>query len=306
MRLATATETRVVACEVCGREAPRVLAGYEKDYLVRCAGCGFVYSSRLPTQSELDAVYDRYTRQDQERTPATIAKLERTVERLLAIAPGRRVLDVGCNEGTLLEIFAAQGCEVHGTEYDARAAATCRAKGITVVEGRLLPDQAPAGGFDVVVLTEVIEHVNDARALVSGIHSLLAPGGVLYVTTPNFASLERRLIGPGWGMLTYPEHVTYWTPGTLDRLLTSCGLERMWLRSESISVYRIVQYLNARRGPGGASRDPEQVSARAQRAVAGNRVLGWARHAVNAVLAATGTGSSLVALYRRPIAGASA
>jgi 2-polyprenyl-3-methyl-5-hydroxy-6-metoxy-1,4-benzoquinol methylase len=57
--------------------------------------------------------------------------------------------------------------------------------------------------FDVVVLSEVVEHLTDPRTLLNEVHRILRPGGLLWATTPNGSGLSWRLLGerrdkPAW------------------------------------------------------------------------------------------------------------
>ena len=159
----------------------------------------------------------------------------------------------------------------------------------------LLPADIP--GFDLIVFTEVIEHINNPKQVLSHFHSLLSPGGLLFVTTLNFASLERYVLGSNWGMIMYPEHISYYTPRTLDAVCTRCGFRAVEIFTENISLYRVVQFLNLFRK--GAKFDAEGASARAQAFVSNNSVGAGIKSVINAGLRATGSGSSLVAVYRK-------
>lgn len=290
-------------CLLCSGTELRVLPGYEKDHLVACKSCAFTFSARHPTSEELDKVYGSYQR-DFVRTEMTLQKMRETARRLKDASQARRVIDVGCGDGEFLRCFGELGCEVFGSEYGAEAEEVCRRKGITMLVGGVMPSMPvgyPEAGFDLAIFTEVIEHVQNPREVLGNLWQLLRPGGLLYVTTPNFASLERRMIGPQWGMIAYPEHLSYYSPDTLDYALRMAGFERISLSSENVSLFRIVQYLNRRKSTaqGGGRLDAESMSAVAQKAVQGNVVLRLVKRMINACLRWTGSGTSLVALYRR-------
>jgi SAM-dependent methyltransferase len=94
--------------------------------------------------------------------------------------------------------------------------------------------------FDIVLLTEVIEHLTQPHMLLAEVHRILAPEGALVLTCPNLLALENRLgllFGTRWGL--FPSqmafnlpadvnchrhgHVAHYTPFTLTRLLTAMG-----------------------------------------------------------------------------------
>jgi SAM-dependent methyltransferase len=74
----------------------------------------------------------------------------------------------------------------------------------------------------VVTLVDVIEHVPDPRRLVREAHGLLRPGGLLLVVTPDVSSIAARAFGRRWWHYRIA-HVGYFSPGTLDLLLSASG-----------------------------------------------------------------------------------
>jgi len=295
-------DQNIAFCLICGSAQLRKLTGYEKDHLVACKGCSFVFSNRRPSKEELDTVYGGYSR-EVSRTRATLLKMEKTALWLKSISNAKRVIDIGCGDGEFLRIFKELGCEVFGTEYDKKTEDICRGKGIIMLPGGVKPsmgDGQVPGSFDLALLTEVIEHINNPVDVIEHLACVLKRGGLLYVTTPNFAGIERRILGAQWCMFAYPEHISYYSPTTLDLVLRNCGFEKVFIRTENISVFRMIQFLNRRKESAGmsAQRDPEQVSAAAQNAVQNSKILSLAKSMVNAMLNCTGTGTSLTAAYR--------
>jgi SAM-dependent methyltransferase len=98
--------------------------------------------------------------------------------------PGARVADIGCGTGGLLAQLATK-YDAIGVEMDATARDACARRGLRVLEGHL-PDAIPLpdASFDLVVSSEVVEHVEDDRGAVARLASLLAPGGTLVITVP--------------------------------------------------------------------------------------------------------------------------
>jgi 2-polyprenyl-3-methyl-5-hydroxy-6-metoxy-1,4-benzoquinol methylase len=112
------------------------------------------------------------------------------------IAPGSRVLDVGCSVGNFGEALQAlKGCEVVGVdinETDIAVAAT------RISEAYVFDISAPGaqdllGTFDVIVMADVIEHIPDPRAALTALHGLLREGGVLVYSIPNMGHMSVRL-----------------------------------------------------------------------------------------------------------------
>src|SRR3954452_364817 len=99
--------------------------------------------------------------------------------------------------------------------------------------------------------------------------NLLRPGGALYLTTPNFNSLSRRVVGPRWRAIEYPEHLNLFTPRTLDGLLTRAGLTKADLRTTGISPADIRAGLRPAKATDGPSGDSGSRDAQLRSQVAG-------------------------------------
>ncbi|WP_156839688.1 class I SAM-dependent methyltransferase [Novosphingobium aquimarinum] len=292
------------ACPLCSTptagNAITPLQRYEKDFLVRCRSCDFTFSLLDPTPEDYARVYARYdyAAEDAARTPLSIENERAVVERLTRFRQTGRVLDIAAGAGRFLEHFRTAGFSCHATEFSPEMCAYLEAKGFKTYAGGLSPDGAPENAFDVIVFTEVIEHTNRTREALNTIHRLLRPGGAVYITTPNFDSLERRIIGPSWGMLMWPEHITYWTPDTLDKGLRSAGFRQDSLITRNISPFRVVQALKKGRfGKALGNVSEQAVSDKAQATVASHRGLAFAKRAVNGGLRLTGLGSGIEAVY---------
>ncbi len=152
----------------------------------------------------------------------------RTAKRLLELvgdrAPGR-LLDVGCGHGLLLDEARRRGYDVLGLELSARAVAYARDRlrlPVREVPLEALPSDQD-GRWDVVVLADVLEHLEDPAAALERCHRLLAPGGALLLVTPDPASVAARLAGPRWwGYL--PAHTVLLPRAILRELVASTGL----------------------------------------------------------------------------------
>jgi SAM-dependent methyltransferase len=105
-------------------------------------------------------------------------------------APGGRVLDLGCGVGIHLKLLSRYG-EVWGADSSPKALEYCRRR----FQGRLdqveLPDRAPYpdASFDLIVMFDVLEHIQDDAAALRRVARLLNPGGILALTVPALPGL---------------------------------------------------------------------------------------------------------------------
>lgn len=197
--------------------------------LYRCRECRTVQQPALPQGLELT---EFYREMHDERYLDEEAGRRRTANRLLDLiaahrppSPNVRLLDVGCAHGLLLDEAHRRGYTTLGLELSAASARYGRdVLGLDVRE-QTLQELAAEGcePFDVIVLADVIEHLDDPCAVLDELATLLAPGGVLCVVTPDPASKTARIArGRWWGFI--PAH-TYLLPRrTLRELLSARGL----------------------------------------------------------------------------------
>lgn len=141
------------------------------------------------------------------------------------MAPGARVLDVGCGRGVILGALADRGFETHGVEISATAIIGADPRAEIRIAPRLADADYPEGYFDEVVIWHVLEHLEDPRATLQEIARILRPGGRLIVAVPNFSSAQARLSGGAWFHLDLPRHLYQFTLSGLRQLLEATGFE---------------------------------------------------------------------------------
>ena len=130
----------------------------------------------------------------------------RQAQMLAAVLAGRtgtqRIVDVGCGDGSATHLVTKLDARntVIGVDWSANALSQARARGLLVVQGGVdtagLP--LPDGCADVVIMSELIEHLVDTDAAIDEARRVLRPGGVLLLSTPNLAAwFNRGLVGLG-------------------------------------------------------------------------------------------------------------
>jgi 2-polyprenyl-3-methyl-5-hydroxy-6-metoxy-1,4-benzoquinol methylase len=192
--------------------------------LLACVECGTVQQPLLPAGDELHELYrdmsdDAYLGEEPGRR-ATAAHL---LDLIGARVASGRLLDVGCGHGLLLDEARSRGYETVGLELSRSAARHAReALGLDVRE-QPVESFIDLDGFDVVVLADVIEHLDDPVAAVDRCAGLLRPGGVLCVVTPDPSSVTARLAGRRWWGFV-PAHACLLPRATLRELLSARGL----------------------------------------------------------------------------------
>ncbi len=143
-------------------------------------------------------------------------------------AVARRVIDIGAGTGVFLSLFLREGSPAGAwsalaVEPDPIAAAHLRSLGAFDVEESTYAPDRRRGGFDLVTLNKVVEHVADPVAFLSGVATALdTPGGLMYVEVPDKATLFHR--APSDNILG-ALHRHLYSVRSLDEALRRAGLE---------------------------------------------------------------------------------
>ena len=135
-----------------------------------------------------------------------------------ALPKGSRVLEIACNDGSLLDRLRDDGFQVCGVDPAANLTAVAIAKGHDVRTG-FFPETRPEGKFDAIVAMNVCAHTPGPRALMQGVKDMLAPDGAAIIQTSQAFMLLN-----GEFDTIYHEHYSFFTPASMRRLAESCGL----------------------------------------------------------------------------------
>ncbi len=138
---------------------------------------------------------------------------------------GRRLLDVGCGDGSFLLRARQVGWKAFGTELNPRLA---RAVGLDVYTS--LAQATARGPFDCITAWHVLEHFVDPGEELRRMAGLLAPNGVLCLAVPNAESRQARQFSRHWLHLDVPRHLHHFSQSSLERHLGQAGLQaqRWW------------------------------------------------------------------------------
>lgn len=179
---------------------------------------GTDYPDALPGGDRLAALF-----------PRSRAFLDISYARQLqqAKSRGSRLLDVGCGNGSFVQFATRMGWEAEGIDPDPAAVAAARALGCRVSEGSLDDLLRRNGTFEHVTLSHVLEHVHEPATLLRQCFALLAPGGRLWLETPNLDSVGHTTFGSAWRGLEPPRHLVLFNQHALQMLLQDSGFERV-------------------------------------------------------------------------------
>jgi ubiquinone/menaquinone biosynthesis C-methylase UbiE len=163
---------------------------------------------------------------------------------LAHVAPGERVLDLGCGAGEFSAALAEHGAQPIGVDVAAEALrrAAQRVPGLDLRRWRAgEPLPLEDGSVDAVWAGEVIEHVVDVAPWLSEVRRVLRPRGTLLLTTPHHGPLT--LLRLGLSPRRFAEHfeprsdhVRFFSPRTLRALLDDLGFDVAQLRVRRATI----------------------------------------------------------------------
>jgi len=155
------------------------------------------------------------------------------------------VLDLGCLDGTMGELLKKNGNTVYGIDASSKAVTLAKEKGVNAQVGNLEERlNFSNNSFDVVVAGEILEHIFRLDELLSEVSRVLKPAGFLVASTPNLASLGRRLmllfnINPNIEISFSGEaagHIRYFVKSTLFDAIEKHNFEIVSFTSDIINL----------------------------------------------------------------------
>jgi 2-polyprenyl-3-methyl-5-hydroxy-6-metoxy-1,4-benzoquinol methylase len=233
--------------------------GIEGTYsFARCGTCELEQILPLPTAAQLKHLYEShynfggekdtlYTKL-RERFLSSVfyqlwCRLDGDISFHTQVGEGR-LLDVGCNEGRGLRIYTRHGFQAEGLELNENAAEVARRCGF-VVETVDLSQFEPRELYDIVILSNVLEHALNPVEMLGHVARLLRTGGQVWISCPNGKSWLRGAFGSSWINWHIPFHISQFSTKTLSNVLRRAGFRTieskqitpaLWMTSSVIAL----------------------------------------------------------------------
>lgn len=221
-----------LSCPACGdTTAHRVLCSKNGCHILQCPACGLGHAQASGFDPDTYYTDDYFSGGHADgyadyrgAEPVLRREFSHTVRFIRQHRDGGRLLDVGCAYGFFLQ-EARPFYDVAGIEIASEAAAYGRQQGLRVLTGAAdAGNLARCGIQDVIVMLDVIEHLPSPRDTLALCAEHLRPGGIMVITTGDFASHYARLAGAGWRLMTPPQHLWYFTSESIRRMAAPLGL----------------------------------------------------------------------------------
>jgi 2-polyprenyl-3-methyl-5-hydroxy-6-metoxy-1,4-benzoquinol methylase len=151
--------------------------------------------------------------------------IERQVSILRKAVPaGGRILEVGCGEGLLAGELVRAGYDVTGIEPSPSASGRAARRGVKVFTG-YFPHPQAGGPYHAVVMSHVLEHIEDPLRTLQQLNAALAPGGLLLLIQTNYRGILPRKWKENWYAWVPDQHFWHFTPKGLTYLARQCGFK---------------------------------------------------------------------------------
>ena len=225
-------------CRLCSGESFDLLFSARGYPIVRCRSCAFAQLGDHPGAEVLNGIYGPGYFKEIKYGLDTAARKEQT-DRLGWLArsglpAGARILDFGCATGDFV-LAAYDSFDIWGLDFSPHAIAFARARAPEIAS-KLVAGPVDAlgvsdGYFDAVTMWDVIEHLDDPVTTLRTAVRKLRPGGLLFVSSPNFGAPIAAAMKSRWAFMTPPEHICFFSRNTLGTLFRAAGLREMAWRT---------------------------------------------------------------------------
>lgn len=219
---------RCILCEQNNSEAVYIKSS---PNILKCENCGLVYLARHPSGVDRQ-IRKNYTEYYLDTLSSDRSTFKKRLEIIGNFKMAGRLLDVGCSIGTFLDIARSRGWEAYGVDIDKEAIDYCiNTLRLNVKAGELGGCVFPLDYFDIVTMNDVVEHLKDPFPVFLEIKRILKKDGLLFISTPNINSIVAKIMGIRWVHLKPQEHVYYFTPHTIEKILKKTGFNVVACRS---------------------------------------------------------------------------
>ncbi len=282
-------DTMLSQCPLCASLRTERLYRIDKGDVRWCVGCGIAFLDRGAEIYDI-AHYDYYREKmgfssGQLYTALNEKRYRDILMRVERYRKSNTLLDIGCGAGHFAKTAIAAGWSAEGMEVAPYAVQICKKYKIPVIETDLLVYERPEH-YDVVSLFEVIEHLTHPEKYIEKARQVLRKGGCMILTTPNFNSITRLMIGDKWRAIN-PEHLFYFTPKALRNFITKNGFRTQECDVRNVEPHELLKFFKPR-SPENRVRDQELRGT-----IENSAFLRWAKSLANALLNMTRLGESI-------------
>lgn len=232
-------------CNFCNSDKYKIKYRIKDFQYVQCRNCGLVYVNPRLTKEEISNLYNEdyfrgtgfdksveYKKEFEEKSKLTDLNdwdISTIKHFLPDNIPSPKILDIGCGMGLFLWKASMQNFDAEGLELSEYASEFVKSNNIKVQRADIDSADLKDNYYDAIVMKEVIEHLPDVKKSLKKIYSSLKPGGVLFLTTGNYNSPERKLKGANWFYFMPEGHLQVFSNQTIKNFLIDSGFSKIYV-----------------------------------------------------------------------------
>lgn len=226
-------------CPICESVSFREKFEKYRCHFLECEVCGFITIFPPPDKKDVEAVYSQryYKSWGMEKGDSlsvrnmkikTALRLLKQVEKFKNAG---NLLDVGCAAGHFLEAAADRGWQCYGVEISDYSASLAKEKfGERIYCGSFETAPFPEAFFDLIIMSDVLEHFQDPNPILEKIRTILRNDGILIIVTPDSGSISARWLKSNWTHFKL-EHLIYFNRSNVEMYLNKFQLNPLTIRS---------------------------------------------------------------------------
>lgn len=214
----------ILTCNLCGNTLkpfiPLVLdpITLESFSIHRCMECGLGHT--IPKPENITRYYEKqyYGKRHGFTSKYCIKRRLRFVTQAMGKQTGKRLLDIGCGDGSFLLAARNKGWNVMGTELNPHSALSAS------IDVRENLEQVPDGGqFDCITMWHSLEHMPDIKSTLLKLSELIIPNGKLIIAVPDNGGYQAKIFRRRWLHLDVPRHLYHFDADSLQYCLRANG-----------------------------------------------------------------------------------
>lgn len=216
------------------------------DLYLECVGCKSLSTKVVYDEGQIKDYYASYITDDVDEFSDEIrSRVSQKIRDLIGINDARSLYDFGFGSGIFLKEASRLGLECFGYEYSDGLIEKGAILGATI-EGTEQLNSEGSPRVDIFIVIETLEHLVLPREVLQTAFRRLSKEGVLYMTTPNARSLNRRLLGGRWSVFNPPEHITVFSAKSVRSLLQEIGFTNISVSTSGFNPHDIVKAIKTR------------------------------------------------------------
>ena len=247
--------TQKRTCPVCNYPLKKFLFDKQGFTHVKCPKCKLIYVDPIISESYLKKFYKAksyiyyaslMTEEAIQRRDKRSEKIFNKINKQFKSKKGR-LLDIGCGYGGILKVAKSNGWDVYGTDYSDDCRKYIKQElGIDIKKQDILNTNFKENFFDIIVLKQVIEHLNEPKKTLIKINQLLRPGGMLWLATPNskgICALIMKKYNPSYQR----GHINIFDKSTMTKILKESGFRKVKVSTYHLKALNLFCYLTGKR-----------------------------------------------------------